>query len=320
MRNNSIDILKFICAVLVIFIHTPQPAYIEPYIDPIRRCAVPVFFIISGYLTYGKTDIDNIIRKRLKSIFRIFCWSLLLYFILKVLHDGLHDVINILLHTFKSFICCNNIIIAEPLWYIHAYLYVLAIIWVVNKYNLYRFLFFVTPILLVTGLCLGKYHEIIAENYIPIYYSRNFILTGLPFFSIGLFIKKNEVLIQKNTNKYAVMLAFIIFCIAGMLCNISFGMHNKIGDIYITTIFASISLFIFCIKLKAKENALSRIGRQDNLYIYIFHPFIGGEIQSMIQKVGLQPCYQYFSTAIVVITTIIFIRVLRRLRIIGNLI
>ncbi len=320
MRNSSIDILKFICAVLVIFIHTPQPAYIEPYIDPIRRCAVPVFFIISGFLTYGKTDIDNIIRKRLNSIFRIFCWSLLLYFILKVLHNGLHDVLNMLQHTFISFICCNNIIIAEPLWYIHAYLYVLVIIWVVNKYNLYRFLFFVTPILLVTGLCLGKYHEIITENYIPIYYSRNFIFTGLPFFSIGLFIKKNEVFIQKHTNECVAMLAFIVFCIAGIFCNISFGMHNKIGDMYITTIFASISLFIFCIKLKVKENALSRIGRDDCLYIYILHPAISYEILSIIQKVGLQSSYQYFSTAIVLITTIISIRVLRKLRIIGNLI
>jgi apolipoprotein N-acyltransferase len=169
-------------------------------------------------------------------------------------------------------------------------------------------------------LCLGKYHEIITENYIPIYYSRNFIFTGLPFFSIGLFIKKNEVFIQKHTSKCAAMLAFIIFCIAGILCNISFGMHNKIGDMYITTVFASISLFIFCLKSKEKENALSRIGREDNLYIYIFHPFIGGEIQSIIQKAGLLPYYQYFSTAIVLITTIILIRVLKRLRIIGNLI
>lgn len=320
MRNSSIDILKFICAVLVIFIHTPQPAYIEPYIDPIRRCAVPVFFIISGFLTYGKTDIDNIIRKRLNSIFRIFCWGLLLYFILKVLHNGLHDVLNMLQHTFISFICCNNIIIAEPLWYIHAYLYVLVAIYFVNKCNLYRLLFFITPGLLAAGLCLGKYHEVITENYIPIYFSRNFIFTGLPFFSIGLFIKKNEVFIQKHTNKYAIILAFIFFCIVGMLGNIYFDMHNKIGDMYISTIFASIAIFIFCIKFKVKENVLSRIGRYDCLYIYILHPAISYEILSIIQRVGLQSSYQYFSTAIVLITTIISIRVLRKLRIIGNLI
>ena len=54
MRNYSIDTLKFICAFLVIFIHTPQPDVYYIAITPISRCAVPIFFMISGYYTFGK--------------------------------------------------------------------------------------------------------------------------------------------------------------------------------------------------------------------------------------------------------------------------
>ena len=57
MRNYSLDTLKFVCAIFVIFIHTPQPEIWEIYITPLIRCAVPIFFMISGYFTYGKKDL-----------------------------------------------------------------------------------------------------------------------------------------------------------------------------------------------------------------------------------------------------------------------
>lgn len=46
-RNYSIDILKFICAILVVFLHTD--CVYHDYILPLTRCAVPCFFMISGY-------------------------------------------------------------------------------------------------------------------------------------------------------------------------------------------------------------------------------------------------------------------------------
>lgn len=45
-RNYSIDILKFICAILVVFLHTD--CVYHDYILPLTRCAVPCFFMISG--------------------------------------------------------------------------------------------------------------------------------------------------------------------------------------------------------------------------------------------------------------------------------
>ena len=51
-RNYSIDILKFICAILVVFLHTD--CVYHDYILPLTRCAVPCFFMISGYFSVGK--------------------------------------------------------------------------------------------------------------------------------------------------------------------------------------------------------------------------------------------------------------------------
>ncbi len=54
MRNYSIDTLKLICAIIVIYAHTPQTAICKIGLTPLTHCVCPIFFMISGYLTYGK--------------------------------------------------------------------------------------------------------------------------------------------------------------------------------------------------------------------------------------------------------------------------
>lgn len=54
-RQYNIDILRLICALLVVCIHCTNYSLRE-YILPITRIAVPIFFIISGYFLYS----DNI--------------------------------------------------------------------------------------------------------------------------------------------------------------------------------------------------------------------------------------------------------------------
>ena len=56
-RNYSIDILKFICVTMVVFAHT-KCAY-QDIILPLIRCAVPCFFMISGYLLYKEGGIGR---------------------------------------------------------------------------------------------------------------------------------------------------------------------------------------------------------------------------------------------------------------------
>lgn len=70
-RNYSIDILKFICAILVVFLHTD--CVYHDYILPLTRCAVPCFFMISGYLLFNDGDIE--ISRLKRTVLGIFCTS-----------------------------------------------------------------------------------------------------------------------------------------------------------------------------------------------------------------------------------------------------
>ena len=49
-RLYNIDSLKFLCAFLVVLIHMHTPY--QESIMPLTRCAVPCFFIISGYMIF----------------------------------------------------------------------------------------------------------------------------------------------------------------------------------------------------------------------------------------------------------------------------
>ena len=54
---NSLDILKFILSIFVLIIHSEID---KTVISPLLRIAVPIFFVISGYLFFSKIQkLDN---------------------------------------------------------------------------------------------------------------------------------------------------------------------------------------------------------------------------------------------------------------------
>ena len=48
-RADNIDILKAVCAFLIVCIHVPFPGTLGAYFTTLTRTAVPIFFMITGY-------------------------------------------------------------------------------------------------------------------------------------------------------------------------------------------------------------------------------------------------------------------------------
>ena len=77
-RLNNLDVVKAICAFLVICIHISYKEDLGNIITPLCRIAVPLFFMITGYF-YHKTS-----KKPLKQIKKVLILTILanlLYFI-----------------------------------------------------------------------------------------------------------------------------------------------------------------------------------------------------------------------------------------------
>ena len=52
MRNKSLDAVKAIAACLVVCIHVSFPGQAGQLVKVLARCAVPFFFMVSGYFCY----------------------------------------------------------------------------------------------------------------------------------------------------------------------------------------------------------------------------------------------------------------------------
>ena len=307
MRNYSMDSLKLICAILVMCIHTPQIENMVDYIAPLYRCAVPIFFMISGYFTYGKKNLDSTIRRRIIDQLKIFCWALIFYFIVALFNKGLgaFSILGSLMTT--GCLLGNYVTYAEHLWYILAYVYVLLVMLLVERYNMYKFLFCITPVLLIIAVIAGTYSEMLFGHSYSLYYTRNFLFTGLPFFALGMIAKR-----MKSISVPAMIASCMIFYATGLLEVKSFEFST--GDIYISTIFLSISIFLLFVNIRqTKDNFISRTGREDGLYIYIFHFFVA-------ISVPYDDRFLYASVPVVLCLTLLFIAILRKTRVIGRVI
>lgn len=66
-RADNIDILKALCAFLIVCIHVPFPGKVGAYFTTLTRVAVPVFFMITGYF-YSDTVARHKEKRQIQKI------------------------------------------------------------------------------------------------------------------------------------------------------------------------------------------------------------------------------------------------------------
>ena len=84
IEYHSLYVLKALAALFVLMIHLEF--YKRQYLEPIFKCGVPVFYIISGFFLYSANPYQNEernIRKGMTKIFKIMLFFNLAYFILQ---------------------------------------------------------------------------------------------------------------------------------------------------------------------------------------------------------------------------------------------
>lgn len=322
-RLYNIDLLKFFCAVLVIFLHMHTPY--QGYILPLTRCAVPCFLIVSGYFIFNTDEqkFQSNLKRNIGKIFHIFVWSTLLFAFVKFLFAiKNHDYSFLNLNSFIKFAVFNENPFGFHLWYVGAYLYTLLIVLFLKQYNLVKWFYCAIPVLLLTDLCLGKYSLVLWHKEIPFICVRNFLCVGMPYFGIGMLIKKySETLLGI---KYLPMLTSG----GGVLFSLTLLAENRLltaldlnatRDHYASSTLLAVSLVLFSLSAKqVGKNGLSKLGEKDSLYIYIFHPLFIMFFSTANKYLPYfwQTTYLYWSPVIVLIVTILFGKTLRILHII----
>lgn len=304
-RNYSLDVLKFILAYEVVMLHCSQ----EPVgiVRPIVDSAVPCFFMVSGYLIYTE-DIEKYKGKLLRAIKRI-CYILLWSSFLCGLNDlyrllFCQEVGNFTLKAFFYFIVFNENPFAFHLWYISAYLYTLLFFIILLKNKIQVQVWWVFGLWAFGIVVVIAYYHIF-HNDINFIYIRNFLFQGIPCFGFGLFVKKNEAHIKIIKKRHFFFFLIVIVVMAILIK----GVESYSIETYIfSELIALFTLLLFTKIQINTENFISVLGKEDGLYIYVFHPLIMNFLKTdyILSSFGYNA---YLHSTIVFLLTIVSIRI-----------
>lgn len=312
-RYYSLDALKGICALLVVLFHVPIPGKVGQIVILFAKCAVPIFFMISGYFLGKKHDTEKIlisIKKQLLKIIKLALCALALYliFCLVLSYKDIAGYLN-------SFFGINGLIrlfvFNEPiagghLWYLFAYIYALIILYWIVKYKKEKYMYIYSIIGLVVYLTFGKYSNIFFGREFNYLYIRNFLFDALPYVSIGYYLANKDLSRIKNSK----LMCVIIISTVALILEYTLLNYFNVNTVYNNYLFdtsLAISVLILCINNKNifKDSFLYKLGNKDSLYIYIIHPMINTILNKMFAIVGATSIYSKVSWIVVLILSII---------------
>lgn len=282
-RSISIDIARVIAAVLVIAIHTHPFSGINVNIDfyisnALARMAIPFFFITSGYFFYDKYIKNNkYIILFLNKIIKVYIrWSIIygvwsIYLLINDKQFGLVNIINLIR---RFFFCGTNTI----LWYLPALIYSTIFCWIFVKRNRIKFLVIISVLFYVFSSMGDTLAGVVTNTYINkligIYNfifdtTRNGLLFGVLFITIGILIRKYYLKINYKAIKLMILPLIVILLIEVTILK-QLDIAKDYNIIY-SLIFLVPVIFIFLLNLNIKINYNSKILRDLSLYMYCSH-------------------------------------------------
>lgn len=285
----NLDIAKFISAFLVIAIHTQPFLDSKPlvnlyFVQVVCRIAVPLFFVISGYLFFRKLD-DNReyndyenISKLKHTLFRLIKLYLIYSIIYLPFSYLLYGTINI--HNILSYL--RGLLFNGSyyhLWFFPALIFAIIMVYGLRKFCSYKVIALISLGLYLIGMSIniyGNYLDLgVVDTYLNIFETtRNGLFFGMFFVSVGaLFANANE--------NYIVLKDSLLVLIIGIiLLGLEVSVLNKLGYMQsITSMFASLvivvpALFACLLSSKQINNDYSKYMRSISIIIYAIHVII----------------------------------------------
>lgn len=265
-RNYTFDVLKIILAFCIVLKHTES--VFKEALDPLTTCAVPMFFMTSGWLVFCRPITKQRLIKNGLKMMRIFIYATAFWWIVRCYTKGLYipDAKDMVLLIFS-----NNERVIGHLWYLSAYAYTLFAVAILTAFDLTRRnLPKIATLLFVIYFVCDAYVVYTAtyKSLTLVYLFRNWVFTGIPFFLIGGFFSMHRVVCR---NGITVPVIIVLSIIALVEIHIFEPIH--IADVFWTTIPLSTAAFVFAISQNVQSpSILSKWGEKYSLYIYIFHP------------------------------------------------
>lgn len=209
-RNQAMELFKLIASVLVVFIHVQFPGRIGSAVVALARLAVPVFFGISGWFSFG-TRPDRLFR-RFVHILVLFATAVAASAVLGLpvamakgipaagflwgFVPGTENLARLMLIHESSFPGTNYTwyLVGAAVCYLMLYVYVRFF---GEEAVDYRPLYFFGAIMLTANFLMAEMPRALGTS-VPYQMQRNGLVLGLPMFTLGIFLRQYRDRILKN--------------------------------------------------------------------------------------------------------------------------
>jgi surface polysaccharide O-acyltransferase-like enzyme len=290
-RNLSIDIGRFIAAFLVVCLHTSFPSSIfKLIVSDLGKIAVPFFLMVSGFYIYSQDNTVMLkrITNSIKKVGIIILQASVVYGILRfVKHFYLG--IDISAQNFKliPFLLLNDFQFTEHLWYLFAFFYVLIISKLFIRFKLLNLLLYSIPLFFIINFVFTIWSRVVPISEGKFWYELNWLVVGMPYFVLGLLIKKYFNYFSQIDKSYLlsliVVMSFTIFPE-----HFAFKQFVERGPGVFSTAILAVASFLYCARdltifTGKMEVVVSQLGSRHALNIYLYHVLIR-EVLSLSTK------------------------------------
>lgn len=286
-RMHSLDLLKCCAAFLVVYIHFGP---ILGYDRALIRCAVPLFFMVSGYY-YPMIVAGGHFKKHMVKLLLmlLFCsiFSRIFFFFeetglsvderLSICFDIKQIFTDIYMGT------CTGPLLSYTyqIWYFYAAIYATIVIYIADKLHFMKSLHHLSALLMICFFI---------GNFLPVpyftdllFWTRNFVFLGIPLMMMGRAIRTGEDSLFSFFSQKNSCPCFVTLGILGSIFEYGFlKVHSDLydwpeRDMYIFTTTMIVPIFYLALRHPeyGKHSIFAKIGKYLSPYIFIVHVVIG---------------------------------------------
>ena len=275
-RNNTIDILRLVASLFIIFLHIRYGVKNQLMIVIIRlmaRWAVPFFFMVSGYFFQKSLESASgtALRVNLIKIISIIIIANIVYLPMAYLNRHLFLLQNLFTGDYFH------------LWFLHALLIGFIAVYGLYKIKAGTTLSVIIALLIYPGVLLTHSYTFIT-GYVPADYNVFIPFLSVPFMIIGAVFYKNIWFKSRVTLTAGIVVAvlgFIIQFLEVQLINAHTGSSMQSPQFLLGTPIFATGVFVVALKGNIKGEMLGNWGRKYALFIYLYHPFLLGILHAL---------------------------------------
>lgn len=292
-RNTTLDVLRIILAILVVYIHLNNKLYNKSGLDGLSlvfddiimilaRTAVPIFLAISGYCLYRNNQSEEraSIKRSLRHLILLTMGCFAIYITINIFLVGPQmTAARFTTSRFFQLVLFNQtggIIGSAALWFLLALIACYIIYYLYPYFSKSQKYLPIMAVLLYTWtICVSPVYGNLILDKEPIFLYRNYLSLGLPFFTLGYFCHKYQQQIKATISNQTIKFTILAFALYFMeqIIYLANGHHRNPMEISIMMPLVVVGILMLATqhpKLLAKTKFPAWSAKY-SLYLYIGH-------------------------------------------------